>query len=181
MCVALSYGWSHDQVIREKWKRPDVQVGSDCGAVMYAATESHYVKACTRLLGLVCVCSVLQLNKRLQTDEEAAAVSLNGGCDVDMGDPRYWSYYSPVGTHCQAYLLLNIGLALLSSCFCLRFCNTHARSKRRERRVGEGRHAAADKFGASRLCSTVWVALVADAVLTRAQTRAGEAISRWPI
>lgn len=53
-----------NQLARGEWQRPDLLVGTDCGAISNMIDQNHYAK----------------------DDLDAAAKTLNGGADVDMGD-----------------------------------------------------------------------------------------------
>lgn len=57
-----------NQVIRTKFGRPEVVVGTDCGAVQNMYQANHYAKDAS----------------------DAAAKTLNGGCDMELGD-QVWS------------------------------------------------------------------------------------------
>lgn len=61
-----------NKVVRSFWNRSDVVVGTDCGAVSNMINANHYAK----------------------DDVDAAAKSLNGGSDLELGD----QYYSPLSS-----------------------------------------------------------------------------------
>jgi len=53
-----------NQVVRGAFQRPDVVVGTDCGAVNNMVNANHYAS----------------------NDVDAAAKTLNGGTDMELGD-----------------------------------------------------------------------------------------------
>lgn len=53
-----------NQVVRGKWNRSDVVVATDCGAIGNMVSQNKYAK----------------------DDKDAAAKSINGGSDIDLGD-----------------------------------------------------------------------------------------------
>jgi beta-D-xylosidase 4 len=59
-----------NQLVRNAWKRPDVVIATDCGAITNMKDHNHYA-----------------INK-----PDAAAKTMNGGSDIDLGD----DYFAPI-------------------------------------------------------------------------------------